>query len=385
MRVGLNAGPVPSRVPGPAKAGLLELIGDATAEGFSLRQACNWLAVSHTRVLSWQARPNAGQGLEDAAVGPVAGEVLHALLDWEKEAIITLARDWERVDLSHRKLAHRGSRLDLVYVSESSTLRVLTEAGVRLPGLPRPALRERKPFPEWAELVAGVVWVYDFTHFSGLPGWCAIAVIDVVSKYCLALRLSPEETSIQVETAFIEALHADGKAWLLGDEDFAAELATGHVPDPDFEHITDPDDGAGAVPVLLAVSDNGPQMTSSATARFMAAARIGQHFGRPGTPNDQAWIESFFGHLKAEHPHLDQITDPAVMTAELDHLKDHYNDLRLHEGIGYVTPADEHHGRGPAIRKAREEGLRHARATRIATRRQNRHNQHQEPSTNEGI
>lgn len=35
------------------------------------------------------------------------------------------------------------------------------------------------------------------------------------------------------------------------------------------------------VPVLLAVSDNGPQMTSRATAAFMAAVRIGQHFGRP--------------------------------------------------------------------------------------------------------
>lgn len=26
--------------------------------------------------------------------------------------------------------------------------------------------------------------------------------------------------------------------------------------------------------------------------------------------------------------------------------------VRLHEGIGYVTPADEHHGRGYAIRSA---------------------------------
>lgn len=385
MRVGLNAGPVPTRVPGPAKHALLELVEHATQEGFSLRQACVWLAVSHTRMLSWKARTRAGAGLEDGPAGPVAGQVLHALLDWEKDAIIALAAEWERVDLSHRKLAHRGSRLDLVYVSESSTLRVLTEAGVRLPGLPRPAPRERKPFPQWAELVPGVIYCYDFTHWRGLPGWCAIAVVDIVSKYCLALNLSPEETSTQVETAFIDALHTDGKAWLLADEDFAAELACGHVPDPDFEYIEHHGDAAGAIPVLLAVSDNGPQMTSTATAKFMAAARIGQHFGRPGTPNDQAWIESFFGHLKAEHPHLDDITDPAVMHAELAHLKDHYNTVRLHEGIGYVTPADEHHGRGPAIRKTREEGLKRARAARIASRRQNRHNQDQKPSTSEGI
>ena len=58
-------------------------------------------------------------------------------------------------------------------------------------------------------------------------------------------------------------------------------------------------------PILLAVSDNGPQMTSGSTREFMALCAIAQHFGRPGTPTDQAWIESFNGHLKAENPHLE--------------------------------------------------------------------------------
>ncbi|WP_143226287.1 integrase core domain-containing protein, partial [Actinomyces provencensis] len=182
--------------------------------------------------------------------------------------------------------------------------------------------------------------------------------------------------------AFIDALHCDGKAWLLADDAFAVELAQGHVPDPDIDVE---DDGTGSVPVLLAVSDNGPQMTSSATARFMAAARIGQHFGRPGTPNDQAWIESFFGHLKAENPHLDAIADPGALRAELDHLCVHYNTVRLHESIGYVTPQEEHEGRGPAIRKARQDGLKRAREARIATRRQTRHNHTNNTSTDEGI
>ena len=375
--MGLNAGPVPARVTGPAKQALLRLTADATGAGFSLRQAAVWLRVNHTRLLAWQSRAVGQQGLEDAPAGPVAGEVLHALLDWEKAAIVALAAEWDRIDLSHRKLAHRGSRLDTVFVSESSVLRVLTEAGIRLPGLPRPPARERSPFPDWAELVPGVVWVYDFTHFSGLPGWSAIAVVDVVSKYCLALNLSPEETSIQVENAFLDALTVDGKTWLLNDDAFAAELAEGRIPDPDYDHITSPDEAQASVPVLLAVSDNGPQMTSSATAKFMAAARIGQHFGRPGTPNDQAWIESFFGHLKTEQPHLDTITDPGQLRLELDHLQDHYNTVRLHEGIGYVTPHDEHHGRGEAIRQARRHGLAQARAARIAARRQTRQNQHQ--------
>jgi putative transposase len=180
----------------------------------------------------------------------------------------------------------------------------------------------------------------------------------VVSRYWLATVVSAEETSTQIEVAFTRALIADGKEYLL-DQALLDELTHGVVPDDDDR-----------VPVLLAVSDNGPQMTSRATAVFLAGARIAQHFGRPATPNDQAWIESFFGHLKAEHPHLERITDPGELEAELTRLHGHYNTARLHEGIGYVTPADEHTGRGPAIRAARQAGLNTAHHARVAFHRQ---------------
>ena len=37
-----------------------------------------------------------------------------------------------------------------------------------------------------------------------------------------------------------------------------------------------------------------------------------------------------------------------------------YNAVRLHEAIGYVTPNDEHEGRGERIRQARVDGLARA-------------------------
>lgn len=369
------AGVVPSRVDAPAKQGLLGLVDHAVAAGFSGRWACRQLGLDHARVLGWRARQAAGGGLADAPPGPPTGEALHALLDWERDAILALARQWGEIDLSHRKLAHRGSRLDQVFVAESTVLRVLTPAGMHLPGIP--VARERRPktpWPDWDELVPGQIWIYDFTHFSGLRGWCAIAVVDVVSRYWLSTVLAPEETWVQVENAFIDALDADGKSWLLEEDSLAAQLASGEIPANDDR-----------VPMLLAVSDNGPQMRSTNTAKFMAIARIAQHFGRPGTPNDQAWIESFFGHLKAEHPHLDTIDDPAVLRRELDVRRKHYNTVRLHEGIGYVTPDDEHHGRGDTIRKARTAGLAAARTHRIATRRELRQDQSHQPSPDEDI
>jgi hypothetical protein len=41
--------------------------------------------------------------------------------------------------------------------------------------------------------------------------------------------------------------------------------------------------------------------------------------------------------------------------------------VRLHAGIGYVTPDDEHEGRGEALRQARRDGLDRARLARITT------------------
>jgi len=341
-------------VDAPVKAGLLKLVDHArTTGGWSLRRAAATLGADHVRLLRWHARAGT-TGLVDAKPGPV--EPAHALLAEEKAAIVKLAEAWGEIDRSHRKLAHRGSRLGWVHVSESSVLRVLTAEGVHLPERPARPPRPRGAWPGWTEPVPGVVWIYDFTHFARSRR-CAIAVLDVVSRYWLATVVSAEESATQVEVAFSRALVADGKDHLL-DGDLLTELHTGAIVE-----------GDDRVPVLLALSDNGPQMTCRHTASFMAAARIAQHFGRPGTPNDQAWIESFFGHLKGENPHLERIRDPYELEAELDALRLHYNTVRLHEGIGYVTPDDEHHGRGAAIRAARRAGLAAAHERRLATRR----------------
>ncbi len=48
--------------------------------------------------------------------------------------------------------------------------------------------------------------------------------------------------------------------------------------------LVDPTVDDPARPVLLALSDNGPQMTSGSTREFMALCAIHQHFGRPGPP-----------------------------------------------------------------------------------------------------
>ena len=76
--------------------------------------------------------------------------------------------------------------------------------------------------------------------------------------------------------------------------------------------------------------------------------------------------------MKGEWPHLEKIRDPGELDLELDRARLEYNAVRLHASIGYVTPDDEHEGRGDAIRQARRDGLTRARQSRIDYRRTQR-------------
>jgi len=189
--LGLTAGLVPPRVDAGVKAGLLALVEHALGEGgWSLRRAAAVLGLDHVRVLRWQTRAALDQ-LADRPPGPDVP--LHALLDHERAAIVKLSEEWGEIDRSHRKLAHRGSRLEVVHVSESTAGRVLTAEGIVLPAGERREPRLAQPWPDWAELVPGVIWIYDFTHFQ-TSRRVAVAVLDVVSRLWLSTVVSAQES-----------------------------------------------------------------------------------------------------------------------------------------------------------------------------------------------
>jgi putative transposase len=349
------------------KAGLLDLLDHAVEQGWSARAACVLLGLDDLRAARWQARRDDDR-LDDASPG---GHPLHALLGWERSAIVELFEAWGEIDRSHRKLAHRGSRLALVHVSESSVRRVLAAEGLVLEGNPPREPTPRQPWPEWLEWKPNRIWGYDFTHFTRARR-AAVAILDIVSRKWLGTVVCAEETSTQVEVAFTAALEAEdllGLADELGTAALRAALLSG-----DRDRVAELT-GDGQLPLLLAVSDNGPQMRSHSTREFLAGVAIAQQFGRPHTPTDQAWIETLFGHVKGEWPHLEKIRDPGELDRELQRARLEYNSVRLHAAIGYVTPDDEHDGRGDTIRAARRDGLTRARQNRIAYRRTRDENQ----------
>ena len=352
------SGPLSARVPGAVKEQILELVDDAVSGGASHRWACSMLGASDDRVRRWRRRLRATGTVEDRPPGGVA---LHRLRPAETAEVLALVEEWGPTDRSSRKLAHRGSYLGRVWVSPSTVRRVLAAHGLVLPDTPARSPAPRLAWPDWLQWEPNKIWCWDVTHFPA-AGRAAFAIVDVVSRRWIDTLVSIEETSTQVRVLFDGALGAEGLTELITPERVEA------FANNDSE------------PILLAASDNGPQMTSRATREFFAALAVAQRLGRPGAPTDQAWIESLFGHIKTENPHLETITDPAALTAELDRARRDYNQTRLHAGIGYVTPDDEHHARGEQIRQARIQGLQQAHQQRIDYHRTNHKTKPQNPT-----
>jgi len=351
------SGRIPARVDTATKTTLINLVESAEQGGWTTAAACRYLELSRRRLERWRRRRVDGVGLDDRGSG---GNPVHGITPAEEAEIVAVFHTWSDIDRSHRKLAHRGSWLGRFWCDPSTVRRVLARRELVFHPPKRTGRSQKKLIPAWVTYAPNNIWIYDTTHWSK-AGAATTAINDVVSKKWIADITSTEETSAEVQAVFTRALRCEGL--LDGIEELAASDKTMSL-DPDDERL----------PVLLVMSDNGPQMTSGSTREFMALCWLATHYGRPGTPTDQAQIESFFGHLKHEHPHLETIEDIVVLRAELQAIREHWNTVRLHQGIGYVTPDQEHRGEGDAIRQARLDGLTRARNQRIAYHRNNQPN-----------
>jgi len=255
-------GPVPPRVDARVKTGLLELLDDAVEQGWPAVRACGVLELEERRARRWRSRLG---HLDDA----LPGRAVHGLLPAEIEAIVAVFERFGDIDRSYRKLAHRGSYEGLVWVSESTVYRVLAAQGLVLPAPPpRSPTPAPAPIPEWAEWKPNQIWIYDLTHFSRAQR-VAFAVMDVVSRKWLRTLVTAEESATQVEVLFSAALDDEG-IW----ERIEARQCGSPLDGDDPE-----------VPVLLAMSDNGPQMRAGSTREFLALCSIVARFalGHPPT------------------------------------------------------------------------------------------------------
>ncbi len=93
------------------------------------------------------------------------------------------------------------------------------------------------------------------------------------------------------------------------------------------------------VPKRLAV-DNGPEFISKALDAWAYRNGVTLEFSRPGKPTDNAFVESFNGHFRAEC--LDQHWFASLEEARqiIEAWRIEYNTERPHQALQYGTPAD---------------------------------------------
>jgi putative transposase len=118
------------------------------------------------------------------------------------------------------------------------------------------------------------------------------------------------------------------------------------------------------------ISDNGPQFIARDFKEFIRVSGMTHVRTSPFYPQSNGKIERWHKSLKGEC--IRPLTPLTVDDARrlIEGYVDHYNRVRLHSGIGYVTPQDMLAGRQAEIQAARDRKLEAARQQRQLRRRQ---------------
>jgi putative transposase len=86
-------------------------------------------------------------------------------------------------------------------------------------------------------------------------------------------------------------------------------------------------------------SDNGPEFVSRALLKWIVAQGIGSALIDPGKPWQNGATESFNGKLRDECLSLEWFRSRAEAKVVIERWRRHYNEVRPHSSLGYLTPS----------------------------------------------
>ncbi|KZS75294.1 integrase [Mycobacterium kansasii] len=95
---------------------------------------------------------------------------------------------------------------------------------------------------------------------------------------------------------------------------------------------------AGGPPMVLRM-DNGPELISQALQQF-CAGKVGLSYIPPGTPWNNAYIESFNNRLRRECLNRNHWTNLLEARVVIGDFKHEHNTRHRHSALGYLTPAE---------------------------------------------
>jgi transposase-like protein len=118
------------------------------------------------------------------------------------------------------------------------------------------------------------------------------------------------------------------------------------------------------------ISDRGSQFAARDFKEFIRLWQTSHVLTSPHYPQSNGKLERFHRTLKqaAIRPKTPLCLEDARRV--VGQFIEHYNSMRLHSAIGYVTPRDRLEGRADAILRARDEKLEQARALRARKRQE---------------
>jgi transposase InsO family protein len=237
----------------------------------------------------------------------------------------------------YRKIAAM-MRADGHEVTNSSVARALRRRGLLLPQGFR---ADRK---SWAVLRRRVfrdppternrVWQTDFSEFETTNGgiWRICAVIDYVTKYCLAITVTP--TGRGADALHCLQLAVTEAQRLLNLDDLRADRGLMDILDAEDTVI-------GQTPAPIAVvSDNGPCFRGKTfQTAFTGDDPLLRHVRtRIKSPQTNGVVERFFGTLKYEYLFRGYIADGDALDMEVHRFRTIYNTIRPHQALADRTP-----------------------------------------------
>jgi transposase InsO family protein len=281
-----------------------------------------WLGVSSSKFHDWRRRY--GKVNEHNARVPRD----HWLEEWEKQAILDFD-DQHRLE-GYRRQAFMMLDADLVAVSPSSVYRVLKAAG-RLQRWNRRPSRKGTGFVP--PLQAHEHWHVDVSYINVCGTFYYLcSLLDGYSRSIVHWEIRESMKEAEVEVILQRAR-----------EKFPA-----------------------ARPRII--SDNGPQFIARDFKEFIRLCGMTHVRTSPYYPQSNGKLERWHKSLKSEC--IRPGTPLSLQDARriIERYVAHYNTVRLHSAIGYVTPADKLAGRESAIFAERDRKLEAARQRRSARR-----------------
>lgn len=179
------------------------------------------------------------------------------------------------------------------------------------------------------------VWQTDFSEFETACGgiWRISAVIDYVSKYCLAITVTPTSRGIDAVRCLESAI--DDAQRVLGLNDLRTDRGLMDILDANDTII-----GQAPAPIAL-VSDNGPCYRGAVFQALFTDHDdpLLRHVRtRIKSPQTNGVIERFFGTLKYEHLFRGYIGDGDALDMEVHRFRITYNTIRPHQALNDRTP-----------------------------------------------